>query len=501
MLAITNPMPFADALKIAAARGVVLPDEYYSSAYTDIMRRNAFTISDMARIDQIQAVVDFLNKDVLAKGGTFYEFKKEAARKSWALPAYRLETVMRNHMQNAYQAGHWKSFRAHKERRPFLMYDSINDSRTRPSHRALDGVIKAVDDPFWATHSPPLGHNCRCSLRSLTREQTVARNGPTQGVPAEGNPDPGWGVHPLDGRESVLAREIDKKITRLPDPIKRKVRRARTKREIVEPIVPTPPPAPKLETLDDYIAAGSRVRAEIVRDQILPLVDDFEAVSRDVKRRFELGRKFQDAFMERLRKARPLGGKVNMGRTTPAAKQMMQRAADLLPADWVKRSNEYGLVRPKFQPGRGYHLRNGHAPHGMRYKGTKLDLGDSLVVFDSHGVAVHEFTHRLQQMVNGLDKPFQELHRRRTNHEQLQQLKILTNHNGYASDELAKPDKYVEPYMGREYSNKPPTERAAEVITMSMQALVGHDDYGLLWKILANDTELLDLTIGVLLHL
>jgi hypothetical protein len=83
------------------------------------------------------------------------------------------------------------------------MYDAVNDSRTRPSHLALDGVIRPVGDPFWNTHSPPLGHRCRCVLRSLSADQARERGGVTQNPPAEGVADPGWGAKPTMWSETL----------------------------------------------------------------------------------------------------------------------------------------------------------------------------------------------------------------------------------------------------------------------------------------------------------
>jgi len=76
------------------------------------------------------------------------------------------------------------------------MYDAINDSRTRPSHLALDGVVKPVGDVFWKTHACPNGHRCRCNIRQLTRQQAMAKGGVTQNVPTEDGADKGWGSDP-----------------------------------------------------------------------------------------------------------------------------------------------------------------------------------------------------------------------------------------------------------------------------------------------------------------
>jgi SPP1 gp7 family putative phage head morphogenesis protein len=181
-------------------RNVMLPEIFY--ALDDEKRSQAFTVSGLAKLDQIQQVADELARHV-AEGGTLQEFQKWAAEQDWSLPKHRLETIYRNAVQTAYNAGHWRRFEETKETRPFLMYDAVNDSRTRPSHLALDGVIRPVDDPFWNTHSPPLGHRCRCVLRSLSADQARERGGVTQNPPAEGIADPGWGAKPTMWSETL----------------------------------------------------------------------------------------------------------------------------------------------------------------------------------------------------------------------------------------------------------------------------------------------------------
>lgn len=54
-----------------------------------------------------------------------------------------------------------------KDTLPLLRFETIGDDRVRPHHRALDGIIKPVNDPFWNSYTPPLEWNCRCLLQQL----------------------------------------------------------------------------------------------------------------------------------------------------------------------------------------------------------------------------------------------------------------------------------------------------------------------------------------------
>lgn len=202
---------------IARAANVKLPEDFY--ALPAAKRATAFTVSGLARLDQVQAVADAL-ATMQATGGTFHDFKKWAAGQDWSLPKHRMETIYRNAVQTSYMAGHWRAFSEQAETFPYLMYDAINDSRTRPSHLALDGVIRPVGDPFWKTRTPPLGHRCRCTLRALLPSEARERGGVTQNPPIEGQPDKGWGSDPREW-DDVLKRLGEEKVVKAPEAVRR----------------------------------------------------------------------------------------------------------------------------------------------------------------------------------------------------------------------------------------------------------------------------------------
>ena len=125
----------------------------------------------------------------------------------------RLKTIFRTNLRVSAAAARWERIQDRKDRFPYLMYDAVNDSRTRPQHLEWDGLVLPVDHPFWKTHGPPNGWGCRCILRQLseavmrrrglevseppeirTREWTNRLTGETRSVP-EGI-DPGWDYNP-----------------------------------------------------------------------------------------------------------------------------------------------------------------------------------------------------------------------------------------------------------------------------------------------------------------
>lgn len=85
--------------------------------------------------------------------------------------ASRLDLIFRQNVMTAYAAGRWQRQEGAKKERPYLRYSAILDGRTRPAHRALDGLVFPVDDPFWKTFYPPNGFRCRCMVVSLSRRE------------------------------------------------------------------------------------------------------------------------------------------------------------------------------------------------------------------------------------------------------------------------------------------------------------------------------------------
>jgi SPP1 gp7 family putative phage head morphogenesis protein len=65
---------------------------------------------------------------------------------------------------------------ANTSRRPYWLFDTIDDGRTPPDCAKLDGTIKRWDDPFWKQHPIPCGRAfCRCTITSLSEKQAEQR--------------------------------------------------------------------------------------------------------------------------------------------------------------------------------------------------------------------------------------------------------------------------------------------------------------------------------------
>ncbi len=210
---------YQEALDYAKARKVVLPSEFYSASNAN-NHGQLMTVSHLAGLSQIQAVTDDLMQS-LEKGETFEDWQKRALSTPGVggLPPGRTETIFRNFMQTAYNGGRWQQMERNKAAMPYVLFSAVNDTRTTPICRSLNGIIRRVDDPFWDTHSPQLHHRCRSHLIPLTQSQAEARSPGNSGLNQEPSTDPaeqpasGWGVKPTatgqaDGLAEVLAEKL-----------------------------------------------------------------------------------------------------------------------------------------------------------------------------------------------------------------------------------------------------------------------------------------------------
>jgi len=91
--------------------------------------------------------------------------------------------------------------------------------------------------------------------------------------------------------------------------------------------------------------------------------------------------------------------------------------------------------------------------------------GVTMSAGDDKGTAVHETGHFFEDSIPGMYARVNEHIQSRTQGETYQPLKTLTGHN-YADNEIAKPDDFAHPYMGKDYGG-----HADEFISMSTQKL------------------------------
>lgn len=178
---------------------------------TSEQRRKAVSVAGLGSLEQVEHVIKQVNKS-FENGETFEEFKKRVnnGEVKVDLPDYRLDNIYRSNIQSAYAHGRWQRQWLNREDRPYLMYDSLNDTRVRDSHLKLDGFIRHITDPVWQVLYVPNGYRCRCSIRALTAERAEKFGGETEDI-SDFKPDKGWENSPVtyNGSMDELVSEWD----------------------------------------------------------------------------------------------------------------------------------------------------------------------------------------------------------------------------------------------------------------------------------------------------
>lgn len=234
----------ADAIAYMKGKGNTL-----SWNWADTMKEahaKSFTVAKVAKMDILQDIRTAVQESQRS-GLPFSEFQKlikpRLQAKGWwgekvdpetgeifqAGSPRRLETIYRVNNQTAYMTGRYKQMKEVADTFEYWQYISVNDSRTRPEHRALHKKVFRHDDPIWDVIYPPNGWMCRCRVRALmasqlereglqvttgeTIEKEVVLNGKTFNVKgvkvgsSELFPDAGWDYNPA---KSVYGPELSK---------------------------------------------------------------------------------------------------------------------------------------------------------------------------------------------------------------------------------------------------------------------------------------------------
>ncbi|MFU0933302.1 phage minor head protein [Kluyvera cryocrescens] len=191
-LAYAARLPPKEAVSYFRAKGHNVTWNWYEQL-TDAHAR-AFTVAKAVRLDVLNTLRDEVDRAV-HDGITRQEFTRTLAPRLQKLGWWgkqivvdtegnakeielgsprRLATIYNVNMRTAYNSGRYAQMMNNVEDYPFWQYVAVMDGRTRPEHAALNGLVFRYDDPFWKTHYPPNGWNCRCRVRALSAERMKA---------------------------------------------------------------------------------------------------------------------------------------------------------------------------------------------------------------------------------------------------------------------------------------------------------------------------------------
>ncbi len=484
----------------------------------------SFTVAKSAGFDVLGDIRGALDT-ALNEGQTFREFASDGLvdtlrRKGWwgrridpdtgeavQLGSYRrLRTIYATNLRTAHAAGRYQQQKRTAEFLPYWQYDAIDDSRTRPSHAALDDLVFRHDDPIWQTHYPPNGFNCRCKVRALTERQVRRRGLEVQSSegrldrvdqdfggrqtwtmgydpPGAGRremliPDPGFGRRPMPGLP-IDAGLVERMRRAFDLPVDEAIAAGRSAARRIDDIGPTEARA-LISSAEEPILSVAIERAR--RREILRLIDERPG-----------GRNVEATNI------RPTGGP-----RARALARRMRELARLLPADWVRRANL----------GPGVTVRAaGHSDEG--FWGTYSSASKHIDIYSgaNDSTLLHEYVHHLQEMRPELDGLFYAFHRRQTRvrrgsgpytstYRFRDYAETETNYRGWPT--YGSVGGGVEA-MGRARFADPDAADAAglygqpkELMTTALQSILTGWPPGSLEKMIYHDRELFEFVLGLL---
>lgn len=185
-------LPFEEAIKYLKSKGYSLSFDYDEILHE--AHHKAFTVAKIMNIDLLKDIHESLIsaqeegipfetwrkniKDTLIKYGWYGKVEAIDHRtgeiKDIYVGSQRLKTIFYTNMRTSYQIGRYKKMWGLKDA-VYWRYVAILDTRVRPDHAALHGMIRHRDDPFWQRNYPPNAWNCRCKVQAYSQDQIKRR--------------------------------------------------------------------------------------------------------------------------------------------------------------------------------------------------------------------------------------------------------------------------------------------------------------------------------------
>ena len=251
-----KPLPPAEAIEYFRQKGFAIGFDY--RVVWQAQHQAAFTVAKVMQLDLLQDIRAEVDR-ALAEGTTLREFQQRLTptlqeRGWWGRQERldpltgevrevqlgsprRLKTIYDTNLRTAHSEGQWQRIQDRKESFPYLQYDGANSEHPRLQHRAWDGLVLPVDDPFWQSHMPVKAWGCKCRVIPLSRGQlrrqglevadtpkvpsvpyVNARTGEMQQIPK--GVDAAF-AYPPGGRRASLNRYLVEKLEAVPPAIAR----------------------------------------------------------------------------------------------------------------------------------------------------------------------------------------------------------------------------------------------------------------------------------------
>lgn len=452
------------------SKRIVLTEEEALELGRDAGRR-AFWIGNGLQLSQIQRVFDEIQR--AQEAGDDFETWRKRVRSELKNDAHA-ETVFRNATQRALNAGRWEQMHAPDvaKFRPFLMFDAVLDGHTSEVCRVCNGTVLPVGHPWFLTHAPPCHHRCRSGLRSLRREVAVKRG--ITNVPPAIDADTGFGLAP--SKQPVWKPDPSKHDPQLVRELNRKAK--------AKPKAPEPPrEAPKEHDPAHWEAVYGKEYGEAAPNVAwgrAMLERGLDRSPADVKG--ELKRLVAGGFpglnaplswLDQLEQHRPM--RLQVAAQLPGRRALIalqEHTRTITTGTFPELSTDRAVRDAKvfYELTLDRSVRRPSAQIVIRQNArTYFSPSENVIVLERGSqapVAIHELAHAIEEGdPRALARSLAFLEAR-TVGEKLSPLRALTPGRAYDPTEMARQDKFLTPYIGKDYG-----KRATEVTSVGYQAL------------------------------
>lgn len=148
--------------------------QFQETSWFEKYRLNTYQFSaakDAATCRMMQAQV----YDPNGKLRSWPQFRNEADKIQETTNKVWLRVERDNAARQAIMADKFTDFRADADVYPYWIYKGRLDSKERPEHRSLEGLIFRIGDPYGDSMFPPGDWNCRCTGKQV--DDLFLRNG------------------------------------------------------------------------------------------------------------------------------------------------------------------------------------------------------------------------------------------------------------------------------------------------------------------------------------
>lgn len=242
--------------------------------------------------------------------------------------------------------------------------------------------------------------------------------------------------------------------------------------------------------------------------------DDIINIGRNVCEQFDIKNKIGDkkALKEVFSNFREMGGELSPEQwakgSNKITKQQLSEAFSYYPKDWVNYLTDSGKKLYTLITNRGFFNEGAVMANGKYYATKFPDYKTGYVSIHMNGMRkttpYHEIGHYVEYFNKNALRISKEFLKARTKDEKPIKLKNLFPNVDYDNKETTKPDNFISPYIGKEYTD------ASEVLSMGLQAIFEpteiikkiefiDNNYKKIYATIEDDIEFLHLIVGLIL--